>query len=64
MPTSNKRLPVDYEPSEYEQIQAIAKAQGKSVTQFIRDAVRKEVKALGHIPSTYEYKSGQKKEKR
>lgn len=61
MPTSNKRLPIDYEQSEYEQIKAIAEKQGLSVTQFIRLAVRKEITALGYIPSSYEYKSGKKK---
>jgi hypothetical protein len=60
MPTSNKRLPIDYEPNEYAQIEAIAKSLGMSVTQFVRQAVRKEVKALGYVPSTYEYRSGQR----
>jgi hypothetical protein len=62
MPTSNKRLPIDYEPNEYAQIESIAQSLGLNVTQFIRQAVRKEVKALGHTPSTYEYKSGKKKQ--
>lgn len=64
MPTSNKRLPIDYEPSEYEQVEQIAQSLGLSVTQFVRLAVRKEITNLGYTPSNYEYKSGQRKAKK
>lgn len=63
MPTSNISFRLPIEPSEYEQLKEIAEAQGMDLTQFIRLAVRKEVKALGHTPSAYEYKSGIKKAK-
>jgi len=61
MPTSNKRLPIDYEANELAQIQDLAKLQGLSVTQFIRLAVREKITALGHTPSSYQYQSGKKK---
>lgn len=63
MPTSNISFRLPIEPGEYEQLKQIAEEHGLDLTQFIRGAVRKEVKALGHIPSSYEYKSGQKKAK-
>lgn len=61
MPTSNKRLPIDYEASEYEQIKAIAETLDLSVTQFIRLAVREKITTLGYAPSNYQYQSGRKK---
>ena len=63
MPTSNISFRLPIEPSEYEQLKEIAEAQGLDLTRFIRQAIRKEVEALGHKPSSYEYKSGQKKAK-
>ena len=63
MPTSNISFRLPIEPSEYEQLKEIAEEQGLDLTQFIRLAVREKITALGHKPSSYEYKSGQKKAK-
>lgn len=63
MPTSNISYRLPIEPSEYEQLKAIAQEQGLDLTQFIRQAVRKEVKSLGYEPSEYAYQSGKKKPK-
>jgi hypothetical protein len=60
MPTSNKPYNLPLEENELIQWRKIAQEQGLDLTQFIRQAVRKEVKALGYTPSTYEYRSGQR----
>jgi hypothetical protein len=58
MPTSNKRVPIDYEPSELAQIDEIAASLGLDRTTFIRNAVRAQIAQLGHIPSGYAYAKG------
>lgn len=63
MPTSNISFRLPIEPSEFMQWQEIAEEENQALTAFIREAVREKIKQMGYTPSTYEYKSGQKKAK-
>lgn len=63
MPTSNISFRLPLEPKEHMQWTEIAEEENQSLTHFIREAVREKIAKMGYTPSTYDYASGQKKDK-